>query len=179
VIRTSSAVSERRSPWRAVALSAALAGGFALTLQHVRVVLTPSVPRGLYLLIDPPQPLRPGILVSFCPPPAISALLVNRHLEPGGTCPGGSIPLAKRIQGFHSRVCATPSGLQVGDQLLPWPNVPPSLPVTRYGSCGPTSSDCVFLVGDSSDSLDSRFFGCVPESRIQHRLLPIFVEGAL
>src|SRR4029077_6466415 len=139
---------------------------------------TPSVPRGLYLLIDPPQPLRPGILVSFCPPPAIAALLVNRHLEPGGTCPGGSIPLAKRIQGIHPRDCATPSGPQVSDQLLPRPNATPNLPVPRYGSCGPTSPDCVFLVGDSSDSLDSRFYGCVPESRLQHRLLPIVVERA-
>jgi type IV secretory pathway protease TraF len=173
---------ERRSrrPPRAFSLAAALVFGslavYCVSLRHVRLVLTPSIPRGVYWVLPVSGPIPLGSLVVFCPPAAFSRLFALRHLEPPGRCPGGSIPLAKRLLARSPRLCAYERGLAVDGRVLLWPRIPPSLPLPRVEACGPTTPDCLFLVGDSPDSIDSRAFGCVRSSDVQCLLRPLWVE---
>ena len=143
--------------------------------DHLRLVVTPSIPRGAYLALAPRTPAQPGDLVVFCLPEDLAQrLLTHHHLLPG-RCPGGSGPIVKRVAAASPTVaCATPAGLQLGDRLVPWPPPsPPALRLPRYRECGPIPPGCVFVLGDLSTSVDSRIFGCVSESRLLHRLIPI------
>jgi type IV secretory pathway protease TraF len=177
VSKPSKGASERRSPYRRFAACAAFTVATALVARHLRAVITPSIPRGLYLSLSPEaRELTPGALVSFCPPPLFARLLVDHHLEPPGGCQGGSIPLAKRVLARAPHVCTGALGVQLNGRLLPWPAVPPSLPLTHITFCGSTPPDCLFVGGDSPDSIDSRSFGCVPDSSVIARLVPLFVE---
>jgi type IV secretory pathway protease TraF len=77
------------------------------------------------------------------------------------------------------RLCSTASGMAVDDQTLPWPKIPAHLGLSHLQLCGPTPADCVFLVGDSPDSIDSRTFGCIPKTSIAAELRPFLVEALL
>ncbi len=143
----------------------------------LRFVLTPSLPRGLYLALPPRPPYQVGDLVAFCPPAAIGQVLLARHLVAPGRCPGGSVALAKRVVALGALVCAGPEGVAIDGYLLAWPSFPVSLGLPRYNLCGPTPAGCAFVLGDSSDSIDSRTFGCVPEEALSGRLLPLVTEG--
>jgi type IV secretory pathway protease TraF len=178
VSKPSKGDSERRSPLRGLAALAAFAVATAFMARHLRAVITPSIPRGLYLSLTPDaQALSPEAIVSFCPPPSVARLLVDHHLEPRGGCPGGSIPLAKRVLARAPHVCTGAFGVRLDHKLLPWPTVPASLPLSRLAYCGSTPPDCLFLGGDSPDSIDSRFFGCVPAGAVIARLFPLLVES--
>lgn len=182
---------ERRSPFRGIAgssspswrrllvlaflLTVALVAG-RLAILYLRVVLTPSIPRGLYLERRPRNPLHVGALVSFCPERGIALILVRNDLEPRGHCEGGSIPLAKRVLALSPDLCGSSLGLEVDRHLLPWPRIPDYLRLPHLRYCGPTPPDCLFLVGDSPDSIDSRIFGCVPRRSITGELEPLLVE---
>jgi type IV secretory pathway protease TraF len=144
----------------------------------LRFVLTPSLPRGLYLSLPPRPPYQVGELVAFCPPAAIGKTLLARHLVAPGLCPGGSVALAKRVAALGAVVCAGPEGVGVDGYLLAWPSFPVSLGLPRYSRCGPTPAGCVFVLGDGPDSIDSRTFGCVPVGSLSGRLLPLVTEGS-
>jgi type IV secretory pathway protease TraF len=165
-----------RQGLRWVGLGASLALLFGS--PFLRFVLTPSLPRGLYLALPPRPPYQVGDLVAFCPPAAIGKTLLARHLVAPGRCPGGSVALAKRVAALAALVCAGPEGVAVDGYLLPWPSFPVSLGLPRYRGCGPTPAGCAFVLGDSPDSIDSRTFGCVPVGSLSGRLLPLVTEGS-
>ena len=143
--------------------------------DHLRLVVTPSIPRGAYLALAPRKPAWPGDLVAFCLPEDLAQRLLTHHLLLPGRCPGGSGPIVKRVAATSPTVaCATPAGLQLGGRLVPWPPpAPPALRLPRYRDCGPIPPGCLFVLGDLSTAVDSRIFGCVPESRLLNRLIPI------
>jgi type IV secretory pathway protease TraF len=170
---------ERRSPWRSL-----LPALWKLTLlmlllacvhRYVRFVLTPSIPRGLYFLNPSARNLTSGDILAFCPPPWLAQNLVSQSLEPWGHCPGGSIPLAKRLLAISPNLCSTSSGIAVDGLLLPWPRIPASINLPRLAYCGPTAPDSLFLVGESTDSIDSRVFGTISTRSILGRLTPVLV----
>jgi type IV secretory pathway protease TraF len=175
----SAAEGERRSPSRTVLLSLSKLALLGLLLawgsRYVRFVLTPSIPRGLYVLNPTARDLTSGDIVAFCPPPWLAKDLVRQSLEPWGHCPGGSIPLAKRILAISPTLCSTSSGIAVDGLFLLWPRVPPSIKLPRLSYCGPTAPDALFLVGESTDSIDSRVFGTISTRSILGRLTPVLV----
>lgn len=173
--RTSSAVSERRSPSLCRGLAAFLAFALVVGVQFFRFILTPSLPRGIYLA-RPAGSGRIGEIVSFCPPEILGQKLVARRLVTPGYCPGGSVPLAKRITAIAPWACARAEGVLVDGRLLPWPTLPPSLGLPRFEACGSMPADCLFVLGDSRDSIDSRVFGCVSIPSLRDRLVPILTE---
>jgi len=140
-----------------------------------RAILTPSLPRGLYLAV-PAQHLAPPAILELCPPPAIAAILLRTRRIWPGPCPGGSAPLAKRLVAIAPRICSSSHGLQVNDALLAWPRFPPDLDLPRFQSCSTQPPDCLFLLGDSPDSIDSRVFGCIRPEAIRRRLYPLLTE---
>lgn len=168
--------SERRSLWlsiKGVAAFAALA--LILGIHLFRFVLTPSLPRGIYLALSP-TPHRVGDIVAFCPPEIVGRSLVAHRLVAPGYCSGGSVPLAKRIAAIAPWACARPDGVLVNNRHLPWPVLSTALGLPRFQACGPTARDCLFLLGESRDSIDSRVFGCIPVSSLRNRLVPILTE---
>ncbi len=143
--------------------------------RYLRFVLTPSIPRGLYVLNPSARNLTSGDIVAFCPPPWLAKDLVRQSLEPWGHCPGGSIPLAKRVLAISPKLCSSSSGIAVDRLFLPWPRIPASIELPRLSYCGPTPPDALFLVGESTDSIDSRVFGTISTRSITGRLTPVLV----
>jgi type IV secretory pathway protease TraF len=171
------AVKSAAANLRPVAMRLALLNVFLLgLLGYVRLILTPSLPRGLYLPYRPHGPLAVGTLLTFCPRPSLGAQLVAYKLEPRGNCPGGSLPLAKRLLAQAPNVCSGSAGVRINGVLYPWPDLPASLLLPRLDYCGPTPYDCLILIGDSRDSIDSRVFGCVSSRHVQNALIPVLTE---
>jgi len=168
-------VSERRSPWLWRGVAALAASALVLGIHLFRFILTPSLPRGIYLAL-PPTPHRVGDIVSFCPPEALGRALVNRRLAAPGYCSGGSVPLAKRIAAIAPWVCTRPGGVLVNSRHLPWPALAKELGLPQLQACGPMPRDCLFMLGEARDSIDSRVFGCVSASSLRDRLLPVLTE---
>jgi type IV secretory pathway protease TraF len=74
-----------------------LAPSTAPLLPGLRFNLSPSLPRGVYLLTPLRRAPRPGDLVLACPPEPAAALARRRgYLDPG-PCPGGTRPLGKLV----------------------------------------------------------------------------------
>jgi type IV secretory pathway protease TraF len=175
VSRMSTGASLRRSPSPRRCLAAVAAFAVIGGIRFFRFVLTPSLPRGMYLAL-PVGSAGHGDIVAFCPPEALGHQLVARRLVPPGRCRGGSVPLAKRIAAVAPWACARPEGVLIDGRLLPWPSLPGSLDLPRFGGCGAMAADCAFVIGDSSDSTDSRSFGFVALSSLRDRLLPVLTE---
>jgi len=173
VIRpTNAAEGERRSPpaLRAIlVLALGLAPFFLL-----RVNLTRSLPRGVYLLLPWSRP-HEGQLVTFCPPSWLGPVLLRHHLSTLGPCPSGTLPFAKRLAAIGPYACASSSGLILNRDIYPWPALPPYLALPLYARCGPTAPSCAFVLGEG-DSIDSRIFGCVPLPTLESPLIPLLTE---
>jgi conjugative transfer signal peptidase TraF len=173
----STAVNQRRSTSLARWIGPAFGCLILFGISYCRFALTPSLPRGVYLALSGKAPYRRGDILSFCPAPAVGELLLARRLVAPGSCPGGSVPLAKRVAAIGPIACAAQEGLTLDNELLPWPVLPQALGLPRYSACGKAPKDCVFVIGDTPDSIDSRVFGCVSASQVRDRLVPLLTEG--
>lgn len=72
----------------------ALLGIFSfLAPRTLRVNVTPSLPLGLYRVLD--KSITHGSLVEICPPPDLTSLALDRGYTGRGLCPGGARPLLK------------------------------------------------------------------------------------
>src|SRR5437773_12415108 len=81
---------------RPVVLSAGLVSGVVPALcLVVRLNVAPSVPLGLYRMVD--EPVARGVLVVACVPPDAARLARDRGYLTAGSCPGGTRPILKRI----------------------------------------------------------------------------------
>jgi conjugative transfer signal peptidase TraF len=149
----------------AAAATAAIAEGVGL-----RVNLTPSLPRGLYIADDA------GPLAEFCQ--AGSSDYVGR-----GRCRDGSAPLLKPIVAAEGQtVVLTADGITVDGRLLP--NTAPSL-FDRNGRLLRHYPFGRYKVGEGevwvasshhAGSFDSRYFGPIGEAEIRRRLVPLMTS---
>jgi conjugative transfer signal peptidase TraF len=161
----------------ALVLLAALAG--------IRVVLTPSMPRGLYLA----RPLRGdparGDTVAVCLSETYAAFARGRgYIAAGTACPGRAQTLTKAILAVAGdTVRVTPRGIVIGTQVLP------NSALRRVDSAGRPLPGVEGIhvvppghvwVGSTFDpaSFDSRYFGPVPASSLVSRRRPIWTEAA-
>src|SRR5207249_3100751 len=84
----------------------------------VRLNISPSVAPGLYRIVD--QPVTRGVLVVACVPLAAARLARDRGYLAGGSCPGGSQPVLKRIGAVpDDLVDLEPDGIAVNGARLP------------------------------------------------------------
>ena len=140
---------------------AALVVGMAHT-AGLRLNLTPSVPRGVYLLTAG-VPTR-GSLVAACLPAEVAALGRQRGYLGSGKCPSGSTPVLKIVAATAGDVVDVGTDVRVnGAYLQPAPPIEDSAgrlldhAVGRY-ELGPGE---LWLYSPSPHSWDSRFFGPV------------------
>src|SRR3989475_2401111 len=86
----------RRKTLLLVMLSTGLASGLVLALGLVvSLNVSPSVPLGLYRMVD--EPVARGVLVVACVPPDAARLARDRGYLTAGSSPGGTRPILKRI----------------------------------------------------------------------------------
>jgi conjugative transfer signal peptidase TraF len=150
----------------------------AFRLFGIRINLTSSLERGFYIVSRMPS----ANLVEFCPEGQAASISLQRgYRTPGGTCPDGGSPLMKPIAAVAGdRVEVTSHGIRVNGKLIPnsaghfkdhrgrplnpWPNGEYIVP-----------TESLWVISDfNSWSFDSRYFGPIPSSIVQHRLRPLW-----
>ena len=144
----------------------------------IRVNFTSSLERGFYVVSERPS----ANLVEFCPEGEAGAISLERaYRMAGGTCPDGGSPLMKPIAAVAGdRVEVTTYGIRVNGKLIPnsaahfkdhrgrplkpWPTGQYTVPTGK-----------LWVISDfNSWSFDSRYFGPIPYSLVQHRLRPLW-----
>jgi conjugative transfer signal peptidase TraF len=144
----------------------------------IRVNFTSSLERGFYIVSQRSS----ANLVEFCPEGDAAATSLERgYRTPGGTCPDGGSPLLKPIAAVPGdQVEVTSYGVRVngkltpnsaahfkdhrGRPLKPWPS----------GKYNVPTGELWVLSDFNSWSFDSRYFGPIPSSIVQHRLRPLW-----
>ena len=144
--------------WCGVAL-----GLFLCWHMGLRVNLTPSLPRGLYVLC-PGTPGR-GDLAAFCLKGPFADLARERGYLQHGSCPSGLRPLLKKVAGLPGDAIPNDLAVRSSDsQGRPMPSVVPS---------GVVPPGMALMLADHPGSFDSRYFGLVPLDSLQ-RVKPVF-----
>jgi conjugative transfer signal peptidase TraF len=130
----------------------------SVTARRFTWNLTPSLPRGLYLLLPGTSPTR-GAIVLFDVPTSARPFAVTRHYLPSGA------RLLKRVVGLPGdRVCVAGSAVFINGRVF----APVLLSDSRgrhlepVSFCGPIPPDEVFVATPTPLSFDSRYFGPIP-----------------
>lgn len=132
-----------------------------------------SVPVGLYR-IDGRAPAV-GDLVAVAPPPAVAAWLARRGYLPAGT------PLLKHVAALPGAfVCRSGAGIFVDGRRAAIAHLADrkGRELPRWTGCRTLRGGEVFLLNPAPDSLDSRYFGPLPASRLIGRARPILTRSA-
>ena len=122
------------------------------SLWHWGHNLTPSLPKGVYLLC-PGTPGK-GDLVSFCLEGDFAELARERGYLQAGSCPTGLRPLLKIVAGLPGD--AIPHDLN----LLPADRLGRALPSALPEGIIP--SGMALVLAEHPGSIDGRYFGLVP-----------------
>ena len=174
-----------RHPARRVAIGVVgvvIVLGAMAALAHLTGVVinfTASLPLGLYRTID--VPVVRGVYVQFCPPPsALFDEAARRGYLHAGFCPGGYLPLLKRVLAVPGdRVRVAPEGVRVNGQRVPFSE---SMQVDGSGRSMPryvqdrvlSVSELMLMSDISSVSFDGRYFGPIDRSQVQAVIEPIY-----
>lgn len=140
--------------------------------RSLRVNTTPSLPEGVYLLTE--RPLRRGTVVLACLPAEIGRYGRSRGYLSAGRCPGGAVPVLKRIAALPGDVVAVGErGLTVNGRPLAGTSRRsrdragrplPSLAAGRYR----VAPGQVWLYSNRVEtSWDSRYWGAVPVAGVE------------
>lgn len=144
----------------------------------MRVVLTDSVPRGVYWIV-PIHDAAVGraTLVFACVP--VTAVTEARalHILPAGSCPGHVAPVVKYVRGIPGdAVAVTATAVSVDGVALEGgpPMQSPGGPSHQPFGTRTLGTSQYWLASDHPDSWDSRYFGPVVRDGILGRAQPLF-----
>jgi conjugative transfer signal peptidase TraF len=149
----------------------------------LRINDTPSMPRGLWRVVDRDGPLERGEIVTICPPdtPPIRQG-AERGYIPGGSCPGGYEPLVKPIAATAGdRVAVSTAGVTVNGQpvrgtaQLTRDSAGRPLRPFPAGAYQVLPGEVWLLSGHDPRSFDSRYFGPVPAVNVLGVARPVWV----
>jgi conjugative transfer signal peptidase TraF len=153
-------------------------------LAGLRGTVTGSMPRGLYLARPFHPPARPGDTVSLCLPDALARWMhARRYLAAGPFCGNGAQRLTKAVLARGGdTVTLTPRGMIYRGRLLP--NTAPlardgrgrALPRLAPGRYVVPPGHLWLFSTHSPRTIDSRYFGPVPESRVRALWRPLWTE---
>jgi conjugative transfer signal peptidase TraF len=141
---------------------------------------SPSMPRGLYLLL--PVPPGHGDMVMACPPPEAACLAVRRrYTSRHGPCACNSAVLLKFVAGASGdRITVDRQGVRVNG--IPLPDSAPrdrdseGRPVAGITGDFQLAPHQFWLAGLGARSWDSRYFGPVSASSIRGVVRPLWVH---
>ena len=147
----------KSSLWLTVPCALVLVGCLAHAAGF-RINPTPSLPKGLYRLVEgfPGK----GDLVTFCLQGEFAELALQRGYLQAGSCPSGLRPLLKRLAGLPGDYIEadTLTIRSLDSQGRHMPSVLQS---------GFIPSGMAFVLADHAGSFDSRYFGFVPLESLQ------------
>ena len=145
----------------------------------LRIVITRSVPRGLYRAVD--VPLQRGTFVAFCLSPAVATFATARHYVSWGTCPGGTQPVVKPI----GAVAGDTVELRADVILVNGTPLPNSatrardshdrvLPHVPWGLYAVATDEVWLFATHIPESWDSRYFGPIQHTQIIATARPVW-----
>lgn len=152
------------APLVLVVLALIVASGAKLRLN-----LTPSLPKGIYMLSDS-APAR-GDYVTLCLSGEFAELALARgYLQPG-SCPSGVQPLLKRLVGLPGdNIELAAISIRAEDRA--------GLPLFSRLPDGVIPQGLALVMTDHPGSFDGRYFGLVPLQSLQ-RVEPVFLFSNL
>ena len=161
-----------------LAASIVAASGYFL---GVRINLTPSVPRGIYLTTS--GPIQPGAMVAFCPPdePLFRVARARTYLR-FGLCPGSYAYMIKQVAAMGGdTISATDRGITVNGLALV--NSAPilkdtlgrDLPTWRVSQLMLNEHELLLMSASNPASFDGRYFGLVNQSSVRATLKPFII----
>lgn len=164
-----------------VSLILAIVTGYLLQFNHFQINLTPSMPLGLYRVIQKASIQRSDIVV-VCLPHQIAQEGLQQGYLTQGKCPSGTIAVVKEVIATPGdTINLTQEGIRVNNQfyLAPQRLVDShGLLIKRFVEYGVYSNiNDYWLYGSHSpeDSWDSRYFGSIHRENIKHVMEPIFL----
>ncbi len=161
-----------------VLLAIAAAVG-ASAAAGIRWNVSPSVEPGLYRLTR--RPPGRGDLVAVCLPETVGRWAWGRGYLPGGSCPGGSARLGKRVVGVEGdHVAVSEAGIAVsGHRLEAASRVDRDskgrpVPLVPVGEATLAPGEVWLHSGRHARSLDSRVFGPLEVSSVEGVMIPLW-----
>lgn len=169
-----------RSPARTVGVLAGLAACLGIGgILGVRLNVTSSIPIGMYRVVDEASVLEHGDIVLACLPERVATLARARGYVPGGgRCPAGTAPIGKFVMALPGdTVSVEPSGLSVNGAEIqrsrPLKHDRSGRPLPRLSTGrSVVTAHSIWLLGSSSHSFDSRYFGPLPLANVLVRVRP-------
>ena len=150
--------------------------GVALLAPRPRLIwnASASAPIGLYRLTATAHPAT-GDLVAIKLPHALARYMADRNYLASG------VPLWKHVAARPgARVCRTGPRVTVDGRLtataLPRDSHGRPLPV--WHGCHIVGGDQLFLLNDTPDSMDARYFGPIPAAGLLGRATPVLTRDA-
>jgi conjugative transfer signal peptidase TraF len=163
--------------WACLLVSPLFLGLVAGWAFGIRLNLTPSLPRGLYIISNLPS----ANVVEFCPDGAAASISLNRHYRTAGPCDDGGAPLLKPVAAFPGdQVEVGADGIRVNGQLLPnsagrfRDHLQRSLDPWPYGTYIVQPGTVWVVSSFNTYSFDSRYYGPIPMGSIRHHLRPLW-----
>src|SRR5713101_1866454 len=163
--------------WASMLASPFFLGLLAGWVFGVRVNLTPSLPRGFYIISNSLS----ANLVEFCPQGTAASISLSRQYRTAGACADGGAPLLKPAVAFPGdQVQVSADGIRVNGQLLPnsagrfRDHLQRPLDPWPYGTYKVAPGTVWVISSFNSYSFDSRYYGPIPDSSIRHHLRPLW-----
>lgn len=161
-----------------------LAYGVSLSRLGYRINSTPSLPMGIWKVNALSAPLCREQIVSVAPPDTtLFQLARSRHYLDWGSCPGGYSALLKPVVAIPGdRVTITMEGISVNGHRMPnskplaTDRVGRPLTPVKFGTYE-IKPGTVWLLSNSPQSFDSRYFGALPSTHILGSAHPIWIGG--
>ena len=166
----------RAALWACLLASPFFLGLIAGWVFGIRFNLTPSLPRGFYIISHPPR----ANLVEFCPQGAAASISLSRQYRTAGACPDGGAPLLKPVAFPGDQIKVSADGIRVNGQLLPnsagrfRDHLQRPLDPWPYGAYRVAPGTVWVVSSFNSYSFDSRYYGAIPEASIRHHLRPLW-----
>ena len=176
---TSRRIARRAALGTVGVMSVLAAMAISAHLSGVVINTTASLPLGLYRTIE--TPVARGVYVKFCPPPsALFDEAARRGYLHAGFCPGGYMPLLKRVLAVPGdRVKVTPDGVRINGERVrlsePMHVDGSGRPMPRYAQDRVLTASEVMLMSDvSSVSFDGRYFGPIDLRQVEAVIEPLY-----
>jgi conjugative transfer signal peptidase TraF len=165
------------------ALSLIFSLGICLAIESgYKIILSPSVPMGLWHVSKLTRPLRRGDFVWFCPPdtPLFRQARERGYLQ-SGDCPGNYLHLMKPVAAIAGDVVEIlPDGIRINGEEQPnsrsmTQDTLGRLMKSQLGHFTIQPSRAWLLSSFHPYSYDSRYFGAIPVRQAAGYALPVWV----